>query len=362
MEEAYREAKNFKVALKEARENNLSGGTLHINIVEINGLMGADNTGYADPVVILKFSSMGNQQECETDCVRQTLNPKFKKNKWKFNVVNETDLLRIEVYDKDFIPFPKKELIAVCEVDFGPGTQAGEAGLQTFHLHAPARRGDALSGFVPDAVPHGQIKIDFQYVYSKSANMWSAPEDPQEEEFEFARFKESMERFSYHLGNITVPFNYMYETCMWSRPFETAFWLLLVYSLVFIFPNLLSAAIPGLLTFWMVRNYWKMTQWGFVGPPPTQSTNTMGNWEFMRYCQNMLSYYSDMMDAFSDIVTWKRKDTARDATKALACWTFCSAFVPFFPPDRVWFFLMGMCILDYFVYCFPNYYVIRKES
>eukprot|EP01060_Flectonema_neradi_P035028 TRINITY_DN6315_c0_g1_i2.p1 TRINITY_DN6315_c0_g1~~TRINITY_DN6315_c0_g1_i2.p1 ORF type:complete len:942 (+),score=125.78 TRINITY_DN6315_c0_g1_i2:183-3008(+) len=339
MEDAYREAKNFKLALKEAQDNHQPGGTFHVDIIEITNLMGADNTGYADPVVIMKFSSMGNQQECETDCVRQTLNPKFKKNKWKFNVVNETDILRIEVYDKDFIPFPKKELIAVCEVFVGPGTQAGEAGVQQLHLHAPARRGDGLNGFLEDAVPHGQIKIDFQYVFSKSANMWSAPEDPKEEEFELTRFKESIERFSGHMGNMTAPLNYFNETCMWTRPFETAFWLLLLYSFVFIFPSMISAAVPGLLTFWMLRNYWKMTTWGFNGPPQPVSTSTMSNWEWMRYCQNALTHYSDMLDDVSEIVTWKRKDTARNVTKALAAWTLSAAFLPFFPPERIWFFL-----------------------
>ncbi|KAJ9454210.1 Protein C2-DOMAIN ABA-RELATED 11 [Diplonema papillatum] len=336
---AYKKAKNFREAHKHAMANNLPGGSLTVEVIECSGLRPSDANGKSDVIVELIFSTLTNQQNASTETVNRTLNPKFKKNKFEFNIIKPVDKLQVRVFDRDYIPY-RKEVTARSEVELGEGTVAGTSGTLNMFLHvADAPEGEA-DAYVEDTF--GTCKISFYYNFSESANVYASVDltaEP-EEEFEWRHVDQlvlEINRFGAHVGHICNPLWYWLDTCMWKRPFETIFWCVLLTSGTFVFDNVLSAFFPALMLVLFIRSYVMLQVHGYKGPPeepyvaPTMK-------ETCRQTMVNLRYYSDLLDYWHEIYAWKRKDTAMILTKFFAGWTFAVLFLPI-PYFRYWFWL-----------------------
>eukprot|EP01064_Diplonema_japonicum_P035682 TRINITY_DN7812_c1_g1_i1.p1 TRINITY_DN7812_c1_g1~~TRINITY_DN7812_c1_g1_i1.p1 ORF type:complete len:960 (+),score=224.28 TRINITY_DN7812_c1_g1_i1:62-2941(+) len=338
----YVKAKNFKAAHKHAVSENLAGGVLQVEVLECSGLVAGDSIGTSDPFVKLIFSSLSNQQQATTEVVNRTCNPVFRShNKFEFNVVNEVDKLRIEVFDRDLYPLPHKELMAVCETELGASTKAGSDGTLSLYFRHPKGTGAELDGYTPDK--HGVVKLRFFYSYSATANTHAAEDiTVEQEELEWAKLIDVCGRFSAHLGYMCNPLWYWLETCMWVRPFESAFWCLLIFCSVFLFNNLLSAWFPGLMLVGFLKNYAQSVK--AAGRPVVEEEVVPFDWrECARTTQVSLAYYCEMLDWWHAVYAWERPDTAMALTKLFAVWTIAILLLPF-PPLRYWFFLF-MCYM-----------------
>ena len=298
---SHKKAKNFDAALKYAQSSNLPGGTLQVDVLRCARLPAADASGKCDPSVRMTFSKLSNQQHAATESVTQNLNPTFKsKNKFLFNVVDKQDLLKVEVYDTDLLPYPRKELIAKCTVEVGEDTFLGTDSETTVHLHGPKTSEDNCSGKVPGNCGTATLRV--YYDYNETANTHAAVDvTAEDEEFQFGKFKEAISEFSLHMGYMMGPIYYWLDTCMWSRPFESAFWLMFFTVSTFFFENLLSAFFPGLMFILFCRQYLVLMKHGFKGPPEEEYVD-VGWKETLRVAQINLSYYNGMFDYWNEYV------------------------------------------------------------
>eukprot|EP01065_Artemidia_motanka_P050706 TRINITY_DN8731_c1_g1_i1.p1 TRINITY_DN8731_c1_g1~~TRINITY_DN8731_c1_g1_i1.p1 ORF type:complete len:971 (+),score=320.27 TRINITY_DN8731_c1_g1_i1:87-2999(+) len=362
----FKPAKRYAEARKWASLENKGGGELRLEVLGCSGLRKADSTGKADPFVRVLFSTVPeNQQEAETDMCSQTLNPKWvKENRFTFNTVLPTDEVGFEVYDRDRFPRVTNKLMAKCKVQLGQANASGET---SFNLH----RHDA-----PDSLQHidgaaadaglGSITVKWQYSFSTAGTLFSSTDaDPWVmEDFSMARLSQEVGRLSNHIYYMCVPYWYWMETCMWVRPFETAFWLALLYISVFVFENILSAFFPGLLAVSFIRTYWIRQRYGLDKQEET-STESKGllaqyqdTKEQFKMVQNNAQWVSDMLDWWYEIYTWRKQDTAMALTKFFLGWTAAVLFFPWFPAFRYWFFAVMMymyTLYPIYVY-FPNIY------
>eukprot|EP01059_Diplonema_ambulator_P037125 TRINITY_DN9644_c0_g1_i1.p1 TRINITY_DN9644_c0_g1~~TRINITY_DN9644_c0_g1_i1.p1 ORF type:complete len:237 (-),score=59.83 TRINITY_DN9644_c0_g1_i1:57-767(-) len=178
--------------------------------------------------------------------------------------------------------------------------RAGSDGMLLLNLHAPKAKGEALDADVPDSF--GQVKIRFYYNYSVTANTHAATDvTVEKEELAYIKLIDVTGRFSAHLGYLCNPMWYWLETCMWVRPFESAFWCLIIFCSVFVFDNLISAWFPGLMFIAFVKKYAENVK--AAGRTKVEEEVPPFDWrECARTTQVNLAYYCDMLDWWHEYV------------------------------------------------------------
>eukprot|EP00756_Hemistasia_phaeocysticola_P010620 Hpha_TRINITY_DN15032_c7_g11::TRINITY_DN15032_c7_g11_i1::g.124305::m.124305 len=373
-------AKRHAESKKWASVENQGGGALHIEVLRAENLPAHDSGGTSDPFVRLSFSNIPEiSQEAQTEAINGTVNPEWKtKNKFEFYTAQALDELSVEVFDKD--KFGKNDMLCKCKIMVGnkggtdyKGKCLGERGEATVFLHDP-RAGlalEAIDGLKEPARYRGQLTIRWKYSFSKVGTLFAAIDaDPYEvEEYSLGKMSEEVGRFSNHIYYMCVPIWYWMDTCMWVRPFETTFWLAFIYTSTFVFPNLLSAFLPGILCASLMRTYWLRQRYGIDGPE--EEVVSKGFFDKLRDTKATLhmtqiwcKWLSDILDMWYEIYQWKKQDTAMALTKGCLVWTLLILFFPWFPAFRYWLFAFMMYMYTlYPLYCyFPNLYRQYHEA
>eukprot|EP01063_Lacrimia_lanifica_P030943 TRINITY_DN5008_c0_g1_i1.p1 TRINITY_DN5008_c0_g1~~TRINITY_DN5008_c0_g1_i1.p1 ORF type:complete len:951 (+),score=308.56 TRINITY_DN5008_c0_g1_i1:75-2927(+) len=340
----YKKAKNFKEAHKAAMAGNLPGGVMTMQVMSCKDLPKADRTGKIDAQIKVLFSTLENQQVAKTEVVKQDRNPKYDNGRFEFNICKAADVVTFELYDQDYFPFPKSELIAKCRMDVGEGSKFGSDGDVTLHFRSPKASSEGMDGYVSDK--YGTVTVRIRYDFQEDANVHASEDITYKNEDEDKGFLELVKiltdellRISCNSGYCLTPLWYFLDTCMWTRPFESAFWLLFWTLSVFVFDNMLSAFIPGCLFICLVRQYQFLRTYGFKGPPqapypppPPMKTLLVNTIYSLRMC-------NDYIEMWFAIYAWKMPDTAMLLTKGCLAWFLAIMFFPLMPAMRYWFWI-----------------------
>ena len=291
---------NYDTGVLYCQKNQLPGGSLFLEVVECENIIPADATGKTDPFVQVTFSQGANLQQARTPTMHQTLSPKFtKKNKFEFNLMADNDVVKFELYDRDLFPTPRKELLCKCTTDIGLATQHPAQGFITLYLHPKEKKDSECPGHIDGGCGTVTVKVDYRFNSDAHTHATVDAAAAEPDKFAYKKLMDAITRFSEHMSYAMMPLWYWLDTCMWVRPFESAFWLLFFFCATFLFENVLSAFFPGLMAALFVRSYIYFIRYGYKGPEQEEYVPQPLK-KILHDTQINLNYYSDLLDDYHE--------------------------------------------------------------
>eukprot|EP00755_Sulcionema_specki_P004378 Sspe_Gene.29931::Locus_14476_Transcript_2_2_Confidence_0.667_Length_2135::g.29931::m.29931 len=342
-------------------------GWLRLTVVQGRGLAPADASGKSDPYVCASLDGASAPiidkygKQAITKAKLQTLTPVWNEN-FIAKVYRPKGLLRLDVFDHDNVG--SDTFIGRAEIEVGCGTPSGSDGEVWVKLMP--RPGNKKDQKLWDAraakvgageSPFGEIQIRWFWTYSSLGELLSSTDsdlvESQREkppEYELWRLQTAITRFSNWCYYLCVPWWWLSERFMWTRPYES-FFLLALLTWVCVNDMLCELFVLTLL-FVLVKWHFHRARWGPDGPPTDVIEGKsypdpfawMRAWdnlnEQLHFTQIMCGYYSDLLDYVVEVLTWQRQDTSLALTRFFAVWT-ALATLGYWPEFR-WVFLAAM--------------------
>ena len=338
---------------------------------------------------------MGTPEDPSTYQVQKTSigGIKTQKPEWSdtliFNVYNETETVRILVWDKNALT--SSEEIAEVTINVG-GDELEYEG--TYELSCPRSK---LGREKHRVAEYGTIKIKWGYNYSTLAEWIIAEDDselptPPESPHRTHQIREIQTALTY-LYRVAAIFFYLTDNFMWIKPFACAGQLLLVFALCFYTTNGIDALFPGLFVllmyytgnrtnttgpYWMqqesfdVMQYPKNTHPSRV--PAGELRRTMPDLKYLvdnptsvMYPKDGLralktaavwcSYFVRVADQIGDVLVWRKKEVATFVFRSAVAFTVLTFVFGF--PLAYW--KYGFFLLSCYLYIgFPLMYSMPK--